>query len=262
VTPLPEAERASAAVPWPDDVDDVLGGDVTAALAYVTPAGGAVVTAVATCGARDRERGTVSFTTLLGFPRKLQRILRDPRVALAWHAREHGLSTSRQFVLAQGLAGVDLTPSRERLEAFVPSAERFMGPVKRGVVWDRLLHEYYLERVFVDVAVTRVRLRSVGRLGGAERPRRTGSAPAGVPGPCARRHRPAGRRPQARTAGGPPAPPRRGPRRGGRLPGRHPGARRGHGAEGLRLTAAPGLLPLGGRRAGCSRTPTVPSSWA
>jgi hypothetical protein len=51
------------AVSWPDEVDDVLAGDLTAALAYVTPAGGAVVTAVAPVGLRDRAARTVTFTT-------------------------------------------------------------------------------------------------------------------------------------------------------------------------------------------------------
>ena len=89
-------------VSWPDDVDEVLGGDLTAALAYVTPAGGAVVTPVAPVGLRDREQGTVTFTTSLGFGRKLKRIERDPSVALAYHAREHGFAFSEAFVLVQG----------------------------------------------------------------------------------------------------------------------------------------------------------------
>jgi hypothetical protein len=54
-------------VTWPDHVDEILGGDLTAALGYATPAGGAVVMAVAPIGLRDRRRGTVSFTTSLGF---------------------------------------------------------------------------------------------------------------------------------------------------------------------------------------------------
>src|SRR5215212_2054244 len=89
---------------WPDAIDEVLGGDLTAALAYSTPAGGAVATAVAPLGLRDRENGTVSFTTSLGFGRKLDRISRDPRVALAYHAREHGHSESSRYVLVQGTA--------------------------------------------------------------------------------------------------------------------------------------------------------------
>src|SRR3954465_4921473 len=94
------------AVQWPDALDEIIGGDLTAALAYVTPAGGAVATAVAPIGLRDRVEGPVSFTTCRGFGRKLQRIERDPRVALAYHAREHGLSTSSRYVLVQGSASV------------------------------------------------------------------------------------------------------------------------------------------------------------
>jgi hypothetical protein len=64
-----------------------------------TPAGGAVVTAVAPIGLRDREAGTVGFTTSLGFGRKLDRIKQTPRVALAYHAREHGFATEPRYGL-------------------------------------------------------------------------------------------------------------------------------------------------------------------
>ena len=147
---------SDAAVPWSDEVDDVLRGDITTAVAYVTPAGGAVATAVAPCGIDDRAAGAVGFTTSLGFGKKLERIVRDPKVALAYHARQHGFSTRPPFVLVQGEADVDLTPSEARLEEFAPQAARYLGELKRGPVWDRLLHEYYQERVFVDVAVRRV----------------------------------------------------------------------------------------------------------
>ncbi len=147
---------AGVAVTWSDEVDEVLRGDITAAVAYVTPAGGAVVTAVAPCGIDDRAAGAVGFTTSLGFGKKLERIVRDPKVALAYHARQHGLCTRPPFVLVQGDATVDLTPSEERLEAFAPQATRYLGDIKRGAVWDRLLREYYQERVFVDIAVTRL----------------------------------------------------------------------------------------------------------
>src|SRR3982751_1172985 len=93
-------------VQWPDEIDEVIGGDLTAALAYVTPAGGAVVTAVAPIGLRDRSKGIVSFTTSLGFGRKLERIEKDPRIALAYHAREHVRSRSSRYVLVQGSATV------------------------------------------------------------------------------------------------------------------------------------------------------------
>ena len=137
-------------------VGDVVRGDLTAALAYVTPAGGAVVTAVAPCGIADEQHDAVGFTTSLGFGRKLERIVREPKVALAYHAREHGFSADPRFVLVQGTATVDLTPSRARLDAFAPQAARYLGELKEGPIWDRLLREYYQERVFVDVAIDRI----------------------------------------------------------------------------------------------------------
>ena len=144
-------------VRWSDEADEVISGDITAAAAYLTPAGGVVVTAVGPgLGSWQRDAGLVGFTTSLGFGRKLDRIIRDPRVALAYHAREHGFSASPVFVLAQGRAAVDLTPSRDRLEALVPRGEWFYGEARRGPVWDRLLREYYYERVLVDITLQRV----------------------------------------------------------------------------------------------------------
>jgi hypothetical protein len=52
---------------WDDEIEAVLDGDMTAALAYRTPAGGAVVQAVAPIGLHDRAAGTVGFTTTFGF---------------------------------------------------------------------------------------------------------------------------------------------------------------------------------------------------
>src|SRR5256885_5157853 len=121
-------------VRWDDDADDVIRSDLTAAVAYLTPAGGAVVTSVAPCGLGQRDAGLAGFTTSLGFGKKLERIIRDPGVALAYHAREHGFSASPWYVLVQGSAAVDLTPARPRLEALAPQAERFLGKGRRGPV--------------------------------------------------------------------------------------------------------------------------------
>ena len=143
-------------VRWSDDADDVIKGDITAAAAYLTPAGGTVVTAVAPCGIGQRDTGVLGFTTSLGFGKKLERIVADPHVALAFHAREHGFSASPAFLLAQGTASVDLRPSRARLEALIPQVERYLGKMVRGPVWDRLLGEYYAERVVVKIAVRRI----------------------------------------------------------------------------------------------------------
>ncbi|GAA4476388.1 hypothetical protein GCM10023094_16150 [Rhodococcus olei] len=145
-------------VSWSDSVDDVIGGDLTCALACLTPAGGAVVTSVAPIGLRDRERGTVGFTTSLGFGRKLERIRDDPRVALAYHAREHGVGdrTNPRFVLAQGEARFDPHPDRATLDEIARQSSRYLGEPRRGRFWDRWLHAYYEDRVLVTVTVTRV----------------------------------------------------------------------------------------------------------
>src|SRR4051812_8838376 len=143
-------------VQWPDAVDDVIGGDLTAALSYVTPAGGAVVTAVAPIGLRDRAAGTVSFTTSLGFGRKLERIEKDPRVSLAYHAREHGKSTSSRYVLVQGSATVVKEPDRDYLDFIGEQATPYLGPPRRGLFWDRWLEAYYADRVPVHVEVHRI----------------------------------------------------------------------------------------------------------
>jgi hypothetical protein len=142
---------------WSELDDEVIGGDLTAALAYATPAGGVVLTPVAPVGLRDRGAGTVSFTTSLGFGRKLDRIREDPRVALAFHAREHGFASEPRFALVQGTASYDPEPDREVLEKRVkPASARFMGEPRTGPFWDRWLSVYYADRIVVTVQVARV----------------------------------------------------------------------------------------------------------
>ena len=144
-------------VTWPDEVDRLLGGDLTAALSYLTPAGGTVVAGVSPCGLRDRDAGTVTFTTSFGFGRKLERIERDPHVALAYHAREHGLADGPLFVLVQGKARPVPEPDYEWNEQVLgPASVPFMGEPRRGLVWDRILREYYVDRVPITVDVERI----------------------------------------------------------------------------------------------------------
>ncbi|MFF2112149.1 hypothetical protein [Rhodococcus koreensis] len=145
-------------VTWSDDVDEVIRDDLTCGFAYVTPAGGAVVTAVSPLGLRDRENGTVGFTTSLGFGRKLERIRGEPRVALAYHAREHGIGqgTNPRYVLVQGDATYDPTPDPELLEDIGRRSVPYAGEPRHGVFWDRWLSAYYTDRVPVTVTVTRV----------------------------------------------------------------------------------------------------------
>ncbi len=91
------------------------------------------MTAVAPIGLRDRVAGTVSFTTSLGFGRKLERIERDPRVALAYHAREHGKSrTARASCSCRGSATVVTEPDPEYVALIGEQAKPFMGPPREG----------------------------------------------------------------------------------------------------------------------------------
>jgi hypothetical protein len=236
---------------WSAGINEVITGDLTAAAAYVTPAGGAVVTAVAPCGIARRDQGMIGFTTSLGFGKKLERIIADPHVALAYHAREHGFSASSAYVLAQGRASVGLTPSRERLQALRPQVERYLGPVVRGPVWDRLLREYYQERVLVDISVTRVAawpdLTASGEVAV------TGAAWPGWPAPQQPPKNGTGPRVDVAKAAGRVAllPHRVLAYRGADgFPVIVPVHVAGHDAQGLRLVAPSGLLPSGGRRAG------------
>jgi nitroimidazol reductase NimA-like FMN-containing flavoprotein (pyridoxamine 5'-phosphate oxidase superfamily) len=143
-------------VTWDDDLDEIFAGDLTVALGYRTPAGGVVVQAVAPIGLRDRERGTLGFTTSLGFAKKLERIAADPRVAMAFHAREHGRATASRYVLVQGTARVTEQPSDATRELIRTQATAYLGAPREGFFWDRWLREYYVSRVPVDVTVTRI----------------------------------------------------------------------------------------------------------
>jgi nitroimidazol reductase NimA-like FMN-containing flavoprotein (pyridoxamine 5'-phosphate oxidase superfamily) len=144
----------AATVTWDDGLDDIFAGDLVAALAYTTPAGGVVVTPVCPLGLRDRANGRIGFTTALGNGRKLDRMTADPRIALAFHTRQHGTSSHPGFVLVQGTAAIEqMTP-----EAYAAMDDR-LGIV-RGRLWDRIMHSYYHERVVVWLDVRRITVRA------------------------------------------------------------------------------------------------------
>ena len=236
-------------VTWDDYIDDIITGDAAVGFASVTPAGGVVIMPMAPLGLRDREAGTVTITTSLGLPKKLVRLRKNPSVALAYHAREHGFSSSPLYVVLQGTAMVDPEPDREWLESITPEWERFLGPRKTGVL-GRLMDIYYWERVAIRIQVRRVLVHD----GTSAPPRVMGEdLPSGAPAP------------QSPPSGG------TGPRVDtkkvtahlDRLPHSLLGwvgadglpmvARvRGLGDDqsGVRLTTTDGVLPAGGRRAG------------
>jgi len=142
-------------VNWSDEVDEILTGDLAAGFAYLTPAKGVVIAPMAPLGLRDREAGTVTLTTSLGLWKKLDRVRRNPGVAVAYHAREHGLSDRPGFVLVQGRASFSPKPDRAWLESITPNWDRFLVP-KSGGPLGRLLDVYYWQRVAIDVQVERI----------------------------------------------------------------------------------------------------------
>ena len=239
-------------VSWPDEVDDVLANDMTAALAYLTPAGGTVVTAVAPVGLRDCEHGTVTFTTSLGLGKKLERIERDPCVALAYHAREHGFASGDSYVLVQGRCRpVPAVDEEWNEQVLGPAAARFVGPPRRGLFWDRWLREYYADRVPVTIDVERVVVWPALDCSGDAAVHGT-ERPDGLPEPQAPPKKGTSPRIDAGKAAAKLA---RMPhvllswREADGFPVVVPIQVDGAGPEGLRLTSAPGLPP-GGRRAG------------
>jgi hypothetical protein len=100
------------AVFWSEEIDAIFGGNLAAALTYLTPAGGAVATCVAPIGLRDRQAGWIGFTTSLGFGKKLDRIRRDRHVAMAFHTREHGPPTACALFSSRVAPRSSPTPTR------------------------------------------------------------------------------------------------------------------------------------------------------
>jgi len=143
------------AISWPDEVDQVIGGDLAAGVVYATPAKGAVIAPMAPLGLRDRERGTITVTTSLGLWKKLDRIRSNPSVAVAFHARDHADSDRQEFVLAQGSANFSTIPDRAWLESIGSEWEHFLGPTRTGLA-GRWLEVYYWKRIAIEIDVTRV----------------------------------------------------------------------------------------------------------
>ena len=145
----------SATVNWSDEVDEILAGDLCAGLAYLTPAKGVMIAPMAPLGLRDRDRGTLTLTSSLALWKKLERMRRNPGVAVAYHAREHGYSDRPGFVLVQGRASIDLEPDRAWLESIEPEWNRFLVPRKTGIA-GRPFDVYYWQRVAIEIEVERV----------------------------------------------------------------------------------------------------------
>ncbi|HEX2087742.1 MAG TPA: hypothetical protein VHF89_18800 [Solirubrobacteraceae bacterium] len=140
---------------WPDHVDEILGGDQTIALGYLTPARGVVVTPVTNFSVRDRADGTITaVNSSAGVWRKLERIRREPRVALAYHTRAHGFTDRPEYVLVHGRATL-LPPDPNLPRTLGATWERSGGLEDRSRLEEWWLRAF-LHRVAIEVAVERV----------------------------------------------------------------------------------------------------------
>lgn len=138
---------------WSHNVDDIFAGDQATALAYATPAGGVVCTPVTNFGQRDRSTATIIVNSSIGMPGKLERIRRNPKVALAFHTRAHGFSDRVEYVLVQGTAS--LSPPIPDYPSTLDSWEDFDGPRPTAPLWKHWLRVYYT-RVEIRIAVERI----------------------------------------------------------------------------------------------------------
>jgi Pyridoxamine 5'-phosphate oxidase len=218
-------------------------------LAHTTPAGGVVLSPVTNFALQDRGAGTVAVNSSVAMWRKLERMRSNPKVALAFHARDHGFSNRPEYVLVQGNAAIS---SDDWHDAMGANWERFGGqPVDAGRMWNWWLRAYH-DRVNVVIAVERVVVWP--DLGCHGTPEVHGAAlPAVAPDP----QRPPGRGKGPRIAHA------RAARRAAKLPHALAGwvgadgfpvviPVEVHGSvpNGMVLEAATGIVPAGGRRAG------------
>jgi hypothetical protein len=153
VAPLDSVRGVS--VDWSDEVDEILGGELTAGLAYLTPAKGVMISPMAPLGLRDRDAGTITLSSSLALWKKLDRMRRNPGVAVVYHARDYALHDRPGFVLVQGRASFDTTPDRAWLESITPQWNQFLGKRSTGLI-GRTQHVYYWERIAINIAVERV----------------------------------------------------------------------------------------------------------
>jgi hypothetical protein len=143
------------AVGWSDAADEILAGDQAVAAAYVTPAGGVVLLPLTNTGLREPETGRVTpFTSSVGMWKKLAKIQRNPRIAIAYHTRAHGFSERPEYLLVQGRASLTPLDDRGWIEGHRENWERFCGPRDVGL-WERPLRAYHW-RVAVEMDVERI----------------------------------------------------------------------------------------------------------
>ena len=140
---------------WNDGVDEILGGDHVVMLAYATPASGVVLLPLNNFAGRDRDAGTISaINSSVGAWQKLERIRRNPRIALAYHSRSHSETRRSEYVLVQGRASIS-APVPDYPATIGERWERFESWSSTPALWKRW-QRIYATRVAIDVEVERI----------------------------------------------------------------------------------------------------------
>jgi hypothetical protein len=137
-----------------DSVEEILDGDHAVMLAYATPANGVVLTPVSNFGLHDRASGIVTVNSSVGAWKKLERIRRNPKVAIAFHSRAHATHDRGEYVLVQGRASLQ-PPVADYPSSIMDHWERIEPWRDLGPLWRRWLRVYAL-RVEIRIAIERV----------------------------------------------------------------------------------------------------------
>jgi hypothetical protein len=209
-----------------------------------------VLAPVSNFGLHDRTAGVVTVNSSVGAWKKLDRIRRNPLVALAFHTRAHATHDRPEYVLVQGRASL-APPVPDYPSTVLDNWERLEPWRDLRPLWKRWLAVYAL-RVEIRIAVERVIVwpdlacRGAATVHGTALP---GETPATQGKPI--------------KGTAPRLDPERAARRAARLPhvlagwiGRDgfpmaiPVQLTGSDERGIRLEGPFGLLPTGGRRAG------------
>jgi hypothetical protein len=104
----------------------------------------------------DETEATVTFSSPVGMCGKLARLVENPRCALAFFSRDHGLGSAPGFVLVQGIAEVQREASPEFIAALHTAWPRFLPPIPDSGWKRRLGRGYYDWRVPVRIRAERV----------------------------------------------------------------------------------------------------------
>src|SRR5439155_3239977 len=139
---------------WPDSLDEILIGDHAVMLAYVTPARGVVLAPVTNFGLHDRAAGVVMVNSSVGAWKKLDRIRRNPHVALAFHTRAHAEHARPEYVLVQGTAA--LGPPVEDYPSTILETWDQVEPWRNRAWWWKRWQRIYALRVDIRIAIERI----------------------------------------------------------------------------------------------------------